>query len=57
LCQKEAGRHKLFGNKPVSDGTAQSLTAGKADKQVGFGLGATLAARGGATIFANNTLR
>jgi hypothetical protein len=48
---------RVIGKKPVTDGTAQALTAGKADKQVGFGLGATLAARGGATIFANNTLR
>ena len=48
---------RVIGKKPVTDITAQALTAGKADKQVGFGLGATLAARGGATIFANNTLR
>jgi hypothetical protein len=48
---------RVIGKKPVTDITAQALTAGKADKQVGFGLGATLAARGGATIFATNSLR
>ena len=41
---------------PNGDGL-QPLTAGKTYKQVGFGLGATLTARGGATIFATNTLR
>ena len=48
---------RVIGKKPVTDGTTQSLTAGKADKQVGFGLGATMAVPGGATIFAINTLR
>ena len=46
---------RVIGKKPVTDGTAQPLTAIKA--QVGFGLGATLSARAGATIFATNTLR
>jgi len=39
--------------KPVTDGTAQPLTAAKTEKQVGFGLGATM----GATLFATNALR
>ena len=43
---------RVIGKKPVTDSTAQSLTAGRADKQVGFGLGATM----GASIFATNTL-
>lgn len=47
----------VIGKKPVTVGTAQSLTAGESDKPVGFGHGATLAARGGATIFAANMLR
>lgn len=47
----------VTGKKPVTDGTAQSLTAGESDKPVGFGHGATLAARGVATIFAANMLR
>jgi hypothetical protein len=44
---------RVIGKKAVTDGTAQPLTPGKADKQVGFGLGATM----GASIFATNTLR
>jgi hypothetical protein len=42
---------RVIGKKPVTDGTAQPLTAIKA--QVGFGLGATM----GAAIFAANTIR
>ena len=42
---------RVIGKKPVTDSTAQPLTAIKA--QVGFGLGATM----GAAIFAANTIR
>ena len=48
---------RVIGKRLLTDGTLQSLIAGKGDKQVGFGLGATIAARVGALIFAANTLR
>lgn len=43
--------------KPAVSGGATALTAAKAEKQVGFGLGAVMPPCDGARIFATNTLR